>query len=63
MLFRAFHYPETAFRHGVGGMGLTFLYGLVLGYLRERSGGLGGVWISHVAGDLGVFGLVAISSR
>lgn len=46
------------FPNGWLGVGMTFLYGLMLGYLKRRSQGMLAVWVVHVFADMVVFGVV-----
>jgi hypothetical protein len=46
------------FPRGAAGVGLACLYGLALGALRRRAGGLLAPWIAHVMTDLVVAGIV-----
>ncbi|MFI5379048.1 MAG: CPBP family intramembrane glutamic endopeptidase, partial [Tepidisphaerales bacterium] len=43
---------------GRTGMFLAGVYGLALGVLRLKSGGLLGVWIAHIAADVTIFWIV-----
>lgn len=49
--FAALHF-RAGFPRGLVGVGLTFVYGLVLGALRRRAGGLIAPFITHVLTDL-----------
>ena len=40
---------------GWGGVALAGSYGLVLGIIRERSGGLGAPIVAHIFADLAIF--------
>ena len=44
-------------------MGLTFVYGLVLGLLRRRAGGLMVPFITHVLTDIVIFTIVITLAR
>ncbi|MDE0370076.1 MAG: CPBP family intramembrane metalloprotease [bacterium] len=56
-VFAALHFP-TGILQGHGGVALAFLYGLVLGLLRRRSGGLAVPVIAHAVTDLAILGVV-----
>jgi len=56
--FGAIHYGEESVPGGLIGVAMTFVYGLMLGYLRHRSKGLLAPWAAHTAADAIVFGLV-----
>ena len=49
--FAALHF-RAGFPRGLAGVALTFVYGLVLGELRRRAGGLLAPFITHVLTDL-----------
>jgi len=51
------HY-RGGFPNGWSGTGLTFLFGLAMGVLRRRSGGLLVPWIAHAAADFTIVWLV-----
>ena len=51
------HY-RGGFPIGWSGTGLTFLFGLAMGVLRRRSGGLLVPWIAHAAADFTIVWLV-----
>jgi membrane protease YdiL (CAAX protease family) len=55
--FGALHF-RAGFPPGIVGVGLTFAYGLVLGELRRRAGGLVVPFITHVLTDLVIFTIV-----
>lgn len=57
LLFGALHY-RTGFPNGAWGVVLTAAYGLGLGWLRRRSGGLAAPWLAHAVADAAVFALV-----
>jgi len=42
------------FPRGLVGMGLAALYGLMMGMIRRRAGGLLAPWIAHVATDIAI---------
>lgn len=51
--FAAFHFAG-GFPNGYIGYLMTFIYGLMLGYLRERSQGLLAPFSAHVMADLAI---------
>ena len=55
--FAALHF-RAGFPRGVFGVGLTFAYGLVLGELRRRAGGLIAPFFTHVLTDLVIVTIV-----
>jgi membrane protease YdiL (CAAX protease family) len=55
--FAALHF-QAGFPRGIAGVGLTFVYGLVLGALRRRAGGLLAPFITHVVTDLAIVTIV-----
>ena len=57
MAFAALHF-RAGFPRGMVGVGLTFAYGLVLGELRRRAGGLMAPFITHVLTDLVIVAIV-----
>ncbi len=57
MAFGALH-AHGGFPRGAAGVGLACLYGLALGALRRRAGGLLAPWIAHVLTDLVIYGIV-----
>lgn len=60
--FAALHF-QAGFPRGVIGAGLTFVYGLVLGSLRRRAGGLMAPFITHVLTDLVIVTIVLALAR
>lgn len=46
------------FPQGWSGVGLSSIYGLMLGYIRQRSNGMLAPWIAHVAADAVIFTIV-----
>jgi membrane protease YdiL (CAAX protease family) len=48
----------NGYPYGPVGVGLAFVYGMLLGALRLRSGGLLAPWIAHVLTDLVIFVLI-----
>ena len=57
VVFGALHF-RAGFPRGLVGVGLTFAYGLVLGELRRRAGGLMAPFITHVLTDLVIVAIV-----
>src|SRR3989475_8648187 len=55
--FGALHL-QGGFPRGVVGVGLAFVYGVLLGALRRRAGGLLAPWTAHVLTDLAIAGIV-----
>ena len=53
-LFGAMHYLH-GFPNAGWGVAMTFIYGVMLGWLRRRSQGLLASWIAHVFADLVIF--------
>ena len=49
--FAAIHYA-AGFPNGIAGYGMVFVYGIMLGYLRGRSGGMLAPYLAHVLADL-----------
>ena len=49
--FAILHFA-AGFPNGIAGYLMTFVYGLILGYLRERTGGLLAPYVTHVVADL-----------
>ena len=56
LAFGALHL--NGYPYGVTGVGLASAYGLVLGALRLRSGGLLAPWVAHVCADTVIFVLI-----
>jgi membrane protease YdiL (CAAX protease family) len=52
--FAALHY-RSGFPNGGLGVLMVFVYGLMLGMVRRRAGGLLAPWIAHVAADITIF--------
>jgi membrane protease YdiL (CAAX protease family) len=46
------------FPRGTVGVALAFVYGLLLGMLRRRAGGLLAPWVAHVLTDVAIAGIV-----
>lgn len=46
------------FPRGLSGVGLAFIYGLMLGYIRRRAGGMYAPWVAHVVADVVIFAIV-----
>jgi membrane protease YdiL (CAAX protease family) len=57
LAFAALHF-RAGFPRGAVGVALTFVYGLLLGYLRRRAGGLMAPFITHVLTDLVIVTIV-----
>jgi CAAX protease family protein len=55
--FGLVHYPH-GLPNGTWGAILSGVYGLMLGLLRLRAGGMLAPWIAHVAADLTIFVLL-----
>jgi membrane protease YdiL (CAAX protease family) len=60
--FGALHL-QGGFPRGVVGVGLACVYGLLLGALRRRSGGLLAPWAAHVLTDLAIATIVLTLAR
>ena len=60
--FGALHF-QAGFPRGGVGVGLTFVYGLALGMLRRRAGGLMAPFIAHVLTDLVIVTIVLTLMR
>jgi hypothetical protein len=60
--FGALHF-RGGFPRGAVGVALAFVYGLALGALRRRTGGLLAPWIVHVITDLVIFTIVLALAR
>lgn len=60
--FAALHF-QAGFPRGWSGVGLTFVYGLALGMLRRRAGGLMAPFITHVLTDLVIVTVVLALAR
>lgn len=50
----------TGIPRGTSGIGLAFVYGLLLGVLRHRSGGMAAPVIAHTVTDLAIVGIVLV---
>lgn len=59
--FAALHY-EMGFPNGLIGYAMVFSYGLVLGYLRRRTGGLMAPIVAHILADL-VIGYILLFTQ
>lgn len=57
-LFGALHYRE-GFPNGAWGLGMTAVYGIMLGVLRRRSQGMLAPWAVHVFADCVIFTILA----
>jgi membrane protease YdiL (CAAX protease family) len=62
VLFGAAHYAH-GFPRGVAGFVLTGIYGLMMGWLRERCDGLLAPFLAHVGADMAIFLIVAFVAR
>ena len=60
--FAALHF-QAGFPRGLVGAGLTFVYGLALGMLRRRAGGLMVPLLTHVLTDLVIVSIVLVLLR
>ena len=60
-VYASLHFPSGILQ-GFAGAGLALFYGLVLGLLRRRSGGLGAPVIAHTVTDLVIVGIVLAQS-
>jgi membrane protease YdiL (CAAX protease family) len=56
-LFGVMHYLQ-GFPRGLWGIGMTFLYGVMLGHIRRASQGMLAPWIAHVLADLVIFAIL-----
>ncbi len=56
--FGAMHYLQ-GFPKGVGGVAMTIAYGVMLGWLRQRSRGMLAPWVAHVCADMVIFIILA----
>ncbi len=59
-LYAAAHFL-TGFPNGYAGYAMTFSYGCVLGYMRQRTGGIKASCLTHVAADLTIAYFLAFS--
>ena len=60
VLFGAIH--VQGFPHGLEGMAMASAYGVALGWLRLRSGGMAASCIAHVCADATIFALLVLRS-
>jgi len=51
------------FPRGWLGVGLAFIYGLFMGLIRRRAGGMFAPWIAHVLTDVVIAGIVLVLAR
>lgn len=61
VLFGLMHYLE-GFPNGVWGVVMASVFGLMMGLLRRRAGGMLAPWAAHALTDLTIFIIVAIDS-
>ena len=57
-LFGALHFLQ-GFPRGVWGVGMAFIYGIMLGHIRRKSRGMLAPWLAHVCADLVIFAILA----
>jgi hypothetical protein len=57
-LFGAMHYLR-GFPNGWWGVAMASVYGIMLGMIRRRSGGMLAPWLAHVFADLVIFAILA----
>jgi membrane protease YdiL (CAAX protease family) len=57
-LFGAMHYLK-GFPNGVWGVAMTIAYGVMLGWLRQRSRGMLAPWVAHACADMVIFTILA----
>jgi len=58
--FAALHY-RFGFPNGFCGFWMVFVYGWMLGYIRQKSRGILAPWIVHVVADITIFIILAIA--
>jgi len=51
------------FPRGWLGVGLACIYGLFMGFIRQRAGGMFAPWIAHVFTDVVIAGIVVLLAR
>ncbi len=61
LAFGAIHI--NGFPRGWVGVGLTCIYGLLMGVIRRRAGGMLAPWIAHVFTDIVIAGIVVFLAR
>jgi hypothetical protein len=61
LIFGWVHYSEVGCPKGLIGVSMAAVYGLLLGVLRYRAGGMLAPWLAHVGTDITVFAIVAKS--
>jgi membrane protease YdiL (CAAX protease family) len=61
LFFGLWHW--RGFPGGPSGMMLVFIWGLFLGWIRRRSGGMLAPFICHVCADLTIFAILAVLSQ
>ena len=59
LVFGWMHYSEVGFPKGALGVAMAFIYGLLLGFLRNHSQGMAAPWLAHTGADMTVFLMVA----
>jgi CAAX protease family protein len=62
LAFAALHF-QGGFPRGAIGVGLAFVYGLALGGLRRKAGGLLAPWVAHVLTDIVIASIVLMLAR
>jgi membrane protease YdiL (CAAX protease family) len=62
LAFGALHF-SAGFPRGTAGLALAFVYGLALGAMRNKSGGLLAPWLTHVLTDLAIFSMLLALAR
>ncbi len=53
----------NGFPRGWVGVGLAFIFGILMGLIRRRSGGLLAPWTAHVCTDVVIVGIVVLFAR
>lgn len=51
------------FPRGWSGVALAFVFGMLMGLIRRRSGGLLAPWVTHVCADIVIVGIVVLFAR
>jgi membrane protease YdiL (CAAX protease family) len=57
-LFGALHYQQ-GLPNGLWGLGMVFIYGIMLGVIRRRSGGMLAPWVAHICADMVIFTILS----